>query len=124
MFFGNRHRKNFRRAAKLALFAILLQALLPLIHHPAQAAPYGVHICAVMHHADHSSDQDKAPVSKSSCPICVSLHLLGSGFVSPTVDASFVIFRDSQTILAYDEKIAVRQITWPGIRSRAPPAFA
>jgi hypothetical protein len=121
------HTKLFRGAAKLALFAILLQVLLPLIHHPAQAAeamPAGVHICSVLHHASDTTDADKTPVSKPSCPICFSLHLLGGGYVAPVADEIIVAFRDSHVVVAYDDAFAVRPFAWPGIGSRAPPAFA
>jgi Protein of unknown function (DUF2946) len=123
MFFRLRHTKLYRSAAKLALFAILLQTLLPLIHHPAQAAPMqaGVHICSVTHHTTNS---DKSSAPKQQCPVCSALHLFGGGYMPPAGDEIIVAFSDTHTIVIHDDEFAVRPFVWPGIGSRAPPAFA
>jgi hypothetical protein len=127
MFSRIRQTKLFRSAAKLALFAILLQVLLPLIHHPAQAAqamPEGIHICSVVHHAPGTTEQDKNQTTKAQCPICLSLHLLGNGYVAPVADEIIIAFHNHQIVTAHDDEFVVRPFVWHGIGSRAPPSFA
>jgi len=84
--FRGRHR-SFRRAAWLALLALALQTLVPALHRPAAAAAPGfdaANMCiAPGNQAPTSGNTDKAPAHGQPCAICLTLHMLASGFAPP-----------------------------------------
>jgi len=125
MFFRNQRYKHVRFALRLALFAMLLPTLVPLLHHPMQmVAVNGLRICSAAPNTYTQTEPGKAPVSKSVCPVCFTLHLLNSGFIPPTIETAAVFFGANQDLAPREEKVALRAAVWPGLRSRAPPAFA
>ena len=124
----SKHRA-FRRAAWLALFALFLQTIVPVLHHPASAALPDV-VSANLCMAPGSppvapSDPDKLPAhGTQTCAICQTLHILGGGFVPPDVVA-----------VAPAVQLGTVSITIPAVaildgravsqtRARAPPAKA
>ena len=127
--FRRRHRA-FRRAAWLALLALFLQTVVPVLHHPASAAlPAGVdaaNLCmAPGSQAPPPSDTDKSLIhGTQSCAICQTLQMLGGGFVAPdaaTLAPAFVVER----ISVFSPDAAVlggRAVTQN--RARAPPLKA
>jgi hypothetical protein len=86
----HRHRKPNRFAAWLAAFALLLQALLPALHHPGGMALAGTlalgdaqHLCLAP--GDAPADHEKpAGHHQPECPICQAMHAIG-GFAPPAV---------------------------------------
>jgi hypothetical protein len=117
-----------RRAAWLALFALLLQTLVPLVHQPAamaSAAGQVIRICSSLARgAGESSDADKSATHKlPSCPVCQSLKLLAGGFVTP-VPVAF--FADAERLADYAPHHAAITITpWriSVAQPRAPPTL-
>jgi hypothetical protein len=96
-------RRHTGPAGWLALFAILFQALLPVVHHPAGVALAGAinpdshNFCFAPGTGDHQpADPHKAPANHTPpCPICQAMHAVG-GFVpaaapSPVVTGNFEI---------------------------------
>jgi len=81
--------RSLRPSGWIALLAILLQALLPAWHHPADASPSGLgagllarNLCVAPGSAP--SEPAKQPAHHLPvCPICQTLHMLGGGFVPP-----------------------------------------
>jgi hypothetical protein len=88
-----RNTRGTRPAAWLAVFAILLQALLPGIHHPAGMALAGdkiagLDIAQYLCHTPGSTTPDdpgKAPAHHHipPCALCSSMHAIG-GFAPPS----------------------------------------
>jgi len=83
--------KTYSRAAWVAAFAMMFQALMPALHHPAGMAMAGAlspdatkNICiAAAPGTITPGDHDKSPAPKSGdCPICQAVHAIG-GFVPP-----------------------------------------
>jgi Protein of unknown function (DUF2946) len=78
---------RFRLSAWIAIWAIWVQALLPIAHHPASLA-MGQYLADTGHNLCLSStgspaNPDKGPVHKlPACPICQAAHAIG-GFVPP-----------------------------------------
>jgi hypothetical protein len=84
-----------RRAAWLAVFALWLQTLVPVFHHPASMAFAGAlgidfapNICLAPGSMPVApSDQDKSPHHQMpACAICQAVHAIG-GFASPPAPA-------------------------------------
>jgi hypothetical protein len=80
-----------RRAAWLAVFAILLQTIVPALHHPAGMAfggaptlSYAEHLCVAPGSTPVApTDPDKgAHHHLPACAICQAVHAIG-GFASP-----------------------------------------
>jgi hypothetical protein len=74
----------------LALLAVLFQALLPAIHHPATLALGGSDLFLASNFCHAPTDipahpDDKGPVHRlPPCPLCVSFHHLAGGFTLPS----------------------------------------
>jgi hypothetical protein len=123
MFLRHRH-KAFRRASWLAVFAILLQAILPAIHHPAMAAPVGADLARSLCLAPGSTtpaDPAKSPAHHlPGCAICMAAHAIG-GFVPPTAPV-IAIGRDHGFAVPASALIFLPR-QWLHIRQqpRAPP---
>lgn len=90
MAFPSHHRRVFRRAAWLGVLAVLLQILVPAIHHPVVAAGQSFLfadsvICSASRvDSDRAVIPDKAPTKNAShCPVCWGLQQLAGGFVVP-----------------------------------------
>jgi len=130
--FGRRHRA-FRRASWLALFAILLQTLVPVPPPPANAARAGsasfegANLCMAPGSipAGPASTDDKAPAHKAPpCAICQSVQMLAAGFV-PSAAASFGLPSDPGHARAAIPGPQVRErLAATGARARAPPVKA
>jgi hypothetical protein len=85
----SRHGK-FRLSAWIAIWAIWVQALLPIAHHPASLA-LGQYLSDTEHNlclggaGSPASPDDKGPAHKlPTCPICQAAHAIG-GFVPPNL---------------------------------------
>jgi hypothetical protein len=123
MFFQRRH-KALKRASWLAIFAILLQAILPALHHPAMAAPVGADMARSLCLAPGSTapaDPTKAPAHHlPGCAICAAMHAIG-GFVPPTAPA-IAISRDfGVAVPASAVMFLPRQWLRNRQQARAPP---
>jgi hypothetical protein len=127
-----RHRKPKRLAAWLAAFAIMLQALLPGLHHPGGMALAGTlalvdapHLCLAPGSAPVSpGDRDKAPGHhQPDCPICQAMHAIG-GFPPPTalVLAHDAVAAPSIAKIAPSSRILGR--SFRPQQPRAPPSLA
>jgi hypothetical protein len=117
-----RFNRSFRLAAWLALWAVLLPALLPLVHHPAALAGAMQPIC---HMAMGGGDQSSAPEQEKSkpCPICQGLSTFAQGFVAPELVTLAVIEPTSVAVAQARQSFVVfipAAAAWP----RAPPALA
>ena len=117
-----RHNRNFRKAAWLALFGMFLQILLPLVHQPqASAFPLNIRICSSFSRT-HGADQ--SPVQKTpSCPICQTLHLLNTGFVSPPVLMIARMEGDAESLTSFTAVVHDAQAV-TAAQPRAPPSLA
>ena len=90
MAFRSRHCRAFRRAAWLGVLAVLLQILVPAVHHPVAALGQSFLfadsvICSASRvDSDRAVIPDKAPTKNAShCPVCWGLQQLAGGFVVP-----------------------------------------
>jgi hypothetical protein len=103
-----RRYRALRPAAWAAVFAILLQALLPAVHHPAGMAVAGVggdkiagldvvqYLC-VAPGSTAPAEPDKAPVRHSQpCALCLAVHAIG-GFAPPSGPA-VAVDRDHEAV--------------------------
>ena len=114
---------TFRFATLLALWAMLLPALLPLVHHPAALMSEATPICHMMlGGGDHQQAPDHGK-AQPSCPICHGLSNLAQGFVAPDLGAvvfvqtaSVAVLISAQAFIVFAPDIAA----WP----RAPPVLA
>jgi hypothetical protein len=121
-----RQRGIFRRTAWIAVWALVLQMLLPLIHHPAAAKagpPDGLRICAVMGlMPTGKAEPSKTPVSKiPSCPICQTLHMLNGGFVPPDISVLAIPSEHDGSVGVVAVANILPHIIITGAQPRAPP---
>jgi hypothetical protein len=117
-----RFNRLFRCAAWLALWAMLLPAVLPLAHHSAASAGGAHRICHVALGGDHRQAPDQGKV-QPTCPICQSLGSLAQGFVPPDVVALAVFHPLPVSVEDVHQSFAVFDVStaaWP----RAPPVLA
>jgi len=110
----------YRFAAFVALIAMLVPVATGLVHYPT--AQSLVRICGIG--KPLTDTKDKVPASKIPfCPICLSLQMLGDGFVPPdavlVVDGDIVVARAVTTVTAL---ILITSIA-PQARPRAPPVL-
>jgi hypothetical protein len=130
-----RNNRGTRPAAWLAVFAILLQALLPVVQAPAgMAAPAGpdgdiiagLDISAHLCHAPGDiapDDQGPAPVDhQQCCDFCLAVHAIG-GFAPPSGPA-LAVNRDYGVIVPTATTLILprRQVASPQ-QARAPPVL-
>jgi hypothetical protein len=128
----HRHRNPNRRTAWLAAFALLLQALLPGLHHPGGMALAGTlalgdaqHLCLARGSVPVSpGDPDKAPGHhQPACPICQAMHAIG-GFAQP---AALVLAHDAVAAPSLAKIAPAPRIFGRSFRPqqpRAPPSLA
>jgi len=129
-------RRNHRRtrpAAWLAVFAILLQALLPVVQAPAGMAPAGpggdtiagLDIAGHLCHAPGDTtpdDHGPAPVDhQQCCDFCLAVHAIG-GFAPPSgpvlaVSRDHGIVVPTETALVLPQQRSILRQQQP----RAPP---
>jgi hypothetical protein len=125
MFFQRRH-KALKRASWLAVLAIVLQAILPAIHHPAMAAPAGVDVARSLCLAPGSiapTDPAKAPAHHlPGCAICAAMNAVGV-FVPPIAPAIGV--NRNYGVAAPTSALIFLPRQWLHIRQqpRAPPVL-
>jgi hypothetical protein len=130
-----RNRKGTRPAAWLALFAILLQALLPAVaQQPADMTPAGLSgdtvagldIAQNLCHSPGDTTPDdpgKAPLDhQQCCAFCLAVHAIG-GFVPPTAPA-IAVSRDYGIVVPAATTLVLSQQR-PTLRQqpRAPPVL-
>ena len=122
-----RNSKIFRRAGLLAVMAMLLQILVPLIHHPVLASNVneGISHCGMQGGMPPvPAHTGKTPASKiPSCPICQSLHLLNGGFAPPNTVKLVTSDPVRQVYQLPLLSFVPRRILITG-QARAPPVFA
>jgi hypothetical protein len=127
-----RNRRATRPAAWLAVFAILLQALLPGIHHPAGMALAGdkiagLDIAQYLCFAPGGTTPDdpaKAPAHHHipPCALCSSLHAIG-GFAPPSAPL-IAVSRDYGIVFPTTASLHLtRQRTDSPQQARAPPVL-
>jgi hypothetical protein len=122
----HRNRKALKRASWLAIFAIVLQAILPALHHPAMAVPAGFdgarNLC-VAPGSTAPADPAKVPGHHiPGCAICATMHAIG-GFVPPTAPA-IAISREFGAAMPASALIFLPR-QWLRVRQqpRAPPVL-
>ncbi len=121
-----RHSRNFRRAAWLAVLAVVLQMLVPLMHQPARVMLAGgvMRICSSLIN-QAPADADKAPTHKlPPCPICQNLHMLGHGFVPPNTVVLAHVASGGETLALPALKPVVLLRVISNAQPRAPPILA
>jgi hypothetical protein len=124
MSLGRRY-QLFRRAAWVALFAFVLQTLLPLSHHPAGMAVAGSlgfsaskNICLAPAQTSNAlGNSDGSPAHKvPQCPICQAVQAIG-GFV-PSVTPAIAVNRDFGTVALNN---VIFGVSCRNIRANAQP---
>ena len=125
MIFPLRH-KALRQASWLAIFAILLQAIVPPVHHLAMAGTAGrdgAHALCLAPGSVAPQNPGKAPARHiASCDVCAALTVAG-GFVPHTATLT-TVSRDYGVVVPSSRLIfLVRR--WSHVRqqSRAPPVL-
>ena len=125
-----RNNRGTRPAAWLAVFAILLQALLPVVRAPAvMAGPAGdtiagLDIAAHLCHAPGDTapdDHGPAPADhQQCCDVCLSVHAIG-GF-SPPSEPILAVNRDYGVVIPTTATLILprQQVNSPQ-QARAPP---
>jgi hypothetical protein len=125
--------RRFGPAAWLALLAVLFQALLPAVHHPAGMAMAGglgigggggINLCLAPGTPPGNSapaDPGKNPAPHApACPLCQAIHAIG-GFAPPTAPSLPVRHGEAiilpASVAAWVEPYAYRTHPQP----RAPP---
>jgi hypothetical protein len=83
-----RHRRAFGTIARMCMLAVLVQALLPAFHRPAQASasfPFAdLAICSSSDALDFSVPlKNGTDKTAAHCPICWALQQLDGGFTVP-----------------------------------------
>lgn len=130
--FRQRRHSAFRRASWLALFAILLQVVVPIVHQPggaARAGPLsaaGANLCSAPGNGPASPvGTDKSPTHKlPPCPICQTFQMLSGGFVPPS-PATFAAIDRAGSAPAPSAYTAIRRRwTTANAQARAPPLRA
>ncbi len=122
-----RNSKAAQRASWLAVFAIVLQAVLPAIHDAAGmavAAPPGLasgqHLC-LSPGSTTPDDPGKTPSHHiSPCALCSAMHAVG-GFVPPTVPV--IAVRNDPDVIGPAPVFVFLPGQWPNTKQqpRAPP---
>lgn len=127
-----RNSRGTRPAAWLAVFAILLQALLPGIHHPAGMALAGdkiagLDIAQYLCHTPGSTTPDepgKAPAHQHipPCALCSSMHAIGG--IAPPVPPVIALSRDYGIVIPAAAALDLprRQVNSTQ-QARAPPVL-
>jgi hypothetical protein len=127
-----RNNKGTRPAAWLAVFAILLQALLPVARAPAgMAAPSGdtiagLNIAANLCHAlgeTAPDDHGPGPVDhQQCCDFCLAVHAIG-GFAPPSAP-EIAVSREYGLVIPTAATIVLpRQQAGSTQQARAPPVL-
>jgi hypothetical protein len=128
----DRHRQPNRRAAWLAAFALLLQALLPGLHHPGGMALAGTlalgdapHLCLAPISAPVSpGDRDTAPGHhQPDCPICQAMHAIG-GFAPPAALVLAHVAIAARSVAITEPASPVSRRSFRPQQPRAPPSLA
>jgi hypothetical protein len=119
-----------RRAAWLAVFALLLQSFIPVFHHPASMAFAGTlspdvakHLCLAPGSAPVApSDQDKVPHHQiPACAICQAMHAIG-GFAPPAAPAVALVRKAAVARPAFQRAQFAQQRAGEFAQPRGPPA--
>jgi hypothetical protein len=114
--------RAYRASLWMALWAMLLPVLIPLVHRPATASPVSTPIC---HTVINGSVNKPAPDQKArtSCPICQGLNNLAQGFVPPETPSLMTVPSASVVKAEQGQYFIIRSVAtaaWP----RAPPSLA
>ena len=127
---SQRRYRVHRRAAWLAVFALLLQTLIPVFHHPASmafAGTLGADVVKNLCLAPGSTpvapgDQDKSPHHQiPACAICQAVHAIG-GFAPPPVPAVALVRAARSSRLAFKSVLFAPQRVGEFAQPRGPPA--
>jgi hypothetical protein len=127
---GRRIYRAHRRTAWLAVFALLLQSLIPAFHHPASMAFAGTlafgdvkDLCLASGSAPVApGDHDKAPQHHvPDCPICQAVHAMG-GFPPPTAPVVALPGEAGTGTPTVRTALLVRQRAFTLAQPRGPPA--
>jgi len=130
-----RNSKALRRASWLAIFAVLLQALLPALHHPASMVLGGLaggkiagfdisqNLCADPGGTAPAAP-DKAPANHiPPCAICLALHAI-AGAPPPSLLAMPIPGEYAQAVSVVRPVILTAQANHVHQQPRAPPSLA
>jgi hypothetical protein len=124
-------RRNGRErwwASRLALFALLLQAVMPALHHPAGMVIAGstrieVGLCLAPG-SMVPGDPAKAPAHHVPlCAFCAAMHAVG-GFLPPIAPTIAVSRRYDAVSSIVSTGLVPRQALHPRQQPRAPPTLA
>jgi hypothetical protein len=126
-----RNRRKTTRGAWIAIFAILLQALLPLVHHPAGMAmadtlPIGSakNVCIAPGSAPVLPDKPtKTQHNPPLCEICQAIHAVG-GFPPPAAPVLHIISTVEAIVVPSPSAFAALPAAFAPQQPRAPPVFA
>ena len=121
----SRH-SGFRLSAWIAIWAIWVQALLPIAHHPASMA-LGQYLADSEQNLCLSgagspiSPDDKGPAHKlPTCPICQAAHAIG-GFVPPNLAKLALPLRYAIVSTVLLDIAAPRPLVRAAAQPRGPP---
>jgi hypothetical protein len=123
---AHRRHSTRRPRAWIAIWAILVQPLLPIAHHPASLA-LGQSLAATDHNLCQGSagaprDSDhKGPIHKvPTCPICQAVHAIG-GFPPPTAVMLKSSFPYAIVVAVVTDNSAPRRLARVAAQPRGPP---
>ena len=130
-----RNRISLRRTAWIAIFALLLQALLPAFHHPAGMALAGAlggasdrtvaalesgNLCLAPG-STAPDDPGKAPAHHMpACALCAAMHVIG-GFAPPATPVLALSPRSGTIVPPYSAIVLARRLQHARQQPRAPP---
>ena len=121
---------NTRRALWAALFAMLLQVLIPALHAYAMPIPAPLHgksipgLCLAPAKATKTADSKSKPLAgKVSCPLCQNSQIASGGAVPPDSAAPIIVRRDVLHSVHAPNVLHVRYAPIPSARPRAPPSI-
>lgn len=125
-----RHRRAFGTIARICMLAVLVQALLPVFHRPAQATtnfPFAdLAICSSSGALDFSGPlKNGADKTAARCPICWALQQLDGGFTVPVPLSTPPPRHDSELANAFSEIAAEAAVSFrSSAQPRGPPNLA
>ena len=113
-------------SAWIAIWAIWVQALLPIAHHPASLA-LGQYLADTENNlclnstGSPASPDDKGPAHKRpTCPICQAAHAIG-GFVPPDLAKLDLPLRYATVSAVLPDAPAPRRLVRMAAQPRGPP---
>jgi hypothetical protein len=124
------HAGGRRRAAWTAIFAIVLQILIPALHHPAGMAQAGSLGFGAQHNicfspgANTPTAPDKSPHHQApTCALCQAVNAIG-GLAQPSAPVVITATSEPAAFIAFPTTFAPARPPHFHQQPRAPPALA